>query len=84
VKSEKAEKTEGKKDKDVKKDEKEKEEIKFIHSLKNINFTIPEGQLTSIIGKVGSGKSSLFYSLLNEMEKYEGKNGCKGRISYVE
>ena len=45
---------------------------------------IAEGTLVSIIGKVGSGKSTLFYSLLNEIQKFKGKNGAKGKLSYVE
>jgi len=38
----------------------------------------------AIIGEVGSGKSSLFYTLLKEMEKYNGKFGLEGKLSYVE
>ena len=52
--------------------------------LKDINLEIKKGNLCSIIGEVGSGKSSLFYILLNEMKKYEGKYGSQGKISYVE
>lgn len=36
-------------------------------SLKSINLSIPKGSLTIILGKIGSGKSSLLYSLLSEM-----------------
>jgi ABC-type transport system involved in cytochrome bd biosynthesis fused ATPase/permease subunit len=40
--------------------------------LKEIEFAIPKGQLTIIFGKSGSGKSSLLYALLGEMNhKYE-------------
>ena len=35
--------------------------------LKNLNFRAERGKLTVIIGKIGSGKSSLLYSLLGEM-----------------
>jgi ATP-binding cassette subfamily C (CFTR/MRP) protein 4 len=55
-----------------------------MHVLKNLNIEIKKGSLCSIIGEVGSGKSSLFLTILNEMKKYEGQFGKKGTISYVE
>jgi ABC-type multidrug transport system fused ATPase/permease subunit len=36
--------------------------------LKDINLTIDEGSLVAVIGSVGSGKSSLLYALLNELQ----------------
>lgn len=41
----------------------------FSFRLKAINLKIKEGALVFIIGKIGSGKSSLLYSILGEMEK---------------
>ena len=41
--------------------------------LKNINLSIEKGQLASIVGTVGSGKSSLLSSILGEMHKIRGK-----------
>lgn len=35
--------------------------------MDNVNFKAKKGDLTAIIGKIGSGKSSLLYSLLGEM-----------------
>ena len=32
--------------------------------LKNLDFTVPEGSLIAIVGKVGEGKSSLLSALL--------------------
>jgi len=52
--------------------------------LKDINIEIQKGSLCSVIGEVGSGKSSLFLTILNEMKKYEGKYGTQGKIAYVE
>lgn len=37
--------------------------------LKNIDLTIKKGQFVAIIGKVGSGKSSLLHAILGEIEK---------------
>lgn len=42
-------------------------------ALKNINLTINKGELTAIVGTVGSGKSSLLASILGEMHKISGK-----------
>ncbi|KAF7255878.1 hypothetical protein EG68_07260 [Paragonimus skrjabini miyazakii] len=41
--------------------------------LHNISIQFPEGQLTSVMGSVGSGKSSLLHALLGDMERL---NGC--------
>lgn len=38
-------------------------------TLSNINLAIPKGSLVAVVGSVGSGKSSLLYALLGEMEK---------------
>ena len=36
--------------------------------LQNVTMKIPKGKLVFIIGKVGSGKSSVLYSLAGEMK----------------
>jgi ABC-type multidrug transport system fused ATPase/permease subunit len=41
--------------------------MKKKYALKNINFTVKEGEFVCIIGEVGSGKSSLVQALLNNM-----------------
>ncbi|KAF2314995.1 hypothetical protein GH714_037509 [Hevea brasiliensis] len=51
--------------------------------LKNINFEIKKGELTSIVGTVGSGKSSLLASILGEMHKISGKVRVCGTTAYV-
>ncbi|KAJ9187772.1 hypothetical protein P3X46_003192 [Hevea brasiliensis] len=51
--------------------------------LKNINFEIKKGELTSIVGTVGSGKSSLLASVLGEMHKISGKVRVCGTAAYV-
>ncbi|CAG5126909.1 unnamed protein product, partial [Candidula unifasciata] len=52
-------------------------------SLWNLNANIPCGQLTAIVGPVGSGKSSLVSAILGEMQKVQGKITVKGTIAYV-
>ena len=57
-----------------------------IYALKNINFTVKEGEFVCIIGEVGSGKSSLIQALLNNMiqiNKDESRVIINGSISYV-
>lgn len=41
--------------------------------VKNLNFKIKKGELTAIVGTVGSGKSSLLSSVIGEMHKISGK-----------
>jgi ATP-binding cassette, subfamily C (CFTR/MRP), member 1 len=51
--------------------------------LKNINVQIKKQSLTAVVGKVGSGKSSLVAALLGEMEKLMGTVNTDGRLAYV-
>lgn len=43
-----------------------------IIALKNINLSVKQGQLTVVVGDVGSGKSSLLYAILGEMKANNG------------
>jgi ABC-type Mn2+/Zn2+ transport system ATPase subunit len=52
--------------------------------LDRISTTIPAGKLTSVIGVVGSSKTSLLLSFLGEIPKITGKIEFKGTIAYVE
>ncbi|EAR99967.2 ABC transporter family protein (macronuclear) [Tetrahymena thermophila SB210] len=52
--------------------------------LKDINFEIKKGEYIGIVGKVGSGKSSLLSCILKEVPKYKGYFNFQGRIAYVE
>ncbi|KAK7337441.1 hypothetical protein VNO77_18016 [Canavalia gladiata] len=51
--------------------------------LKNIHLEIRKGDLTVIVGTVGSGKSSLLASILGEMRKISGKVRVCGSVAYV-
>ena len=61
------------------------EEIEHINKLilKNINFEIKDKELICIIGEVGSGKSSLLLSILNNLIQYNTKIYLNGSIAYV-
>ena len=52
-------------------------------TLKNINISVKKGSLTAIIGKVGSGKSSLMSAFLGEMIKISGKVNIMDNVAYV-
>ncbi|CAK9310098.1 unnamed protein product [Citrullus colocynthis] len=51
--------------------------------LKNINFNVRKGELTAVVGIVGSGKSSILASVLGEMHKISGRVRVCGRTAYV-
>ncbi|KAG7970832.1 hypothetical protein I3843_07G105000 [Carya illinoinensis] len=52
-------------------------------ALKNINLEVNKGELTAIVGTVGSGKSSLLASILGEMQKISGQIRVCGTTAYV-
>jgi ABC-type multidrug transport system fused ATPase/permease subunit len=52
-------------------------------TLQNLNVEITRGSLVAIVGKVGTGKSSLLSGLLGEMEKLGGSIAVRGRCAYT-
>lgn len=52
-------------------------------TISGINLNIKHGSLVTIVGTVGSGKSSLLAALLGEMVKLSGQARTSGRIAYV-
>jgi ABC-type polysaccharide/polyol phosphate transport system ATPase subunit len=78
-------KKEKKKEKEKVKTEKEKE-AEDILILKNIDMKIEKGKLIGVLGKVGSGKSTILNSLLCETKVHSGditNIQIAGDISYV-
>lgn len=53
-------------------------------ALKDINFTAKVGELTCLVGKVGSGKTSLLKSIIGELPISEGSSYLKvaGSVAY--
>lgn len=51
--------------------------------LENIEFSARKGELSCIVGRVGSGKSSLLQSLLGDLWKTQGEVIVRGRVAYV-
>ena len=52
--------------------------------LDNINLKLYSGQLTTIIGSIGSGKTTFLLSFLKEIPSTEGNLLFNGRVAYVE
>ncbi|KAL8782539.1 MAG: hypothetical protein Q9213_005304 [Squamulea squamosa] len=53
------------------------------HCLENINFSVNKGELSCVVGRVGSGKSSLLQALLGDIWKISGEVVVHGRTAYV-
>ncbi|KAK9476428.1 P-loop containing nucleoside triphosphate hydrolase protein [Lipomyces japonicus] len=51
-------------------------------ALKNIKFTVNNTQLACIVGRVGSGKSSLLQAILGDLFKASGSVTVRGHIAY--
>uniref|UniRef100_A0A914CDE4 Multidrug resistance-associated protein 1 n=1 Tax=Acrobeloides nanus TaxID=290746 RepID=A0A914CDE4_9BILA len=68
---------------DVSHDVADGEEDLGVGSLRDINFEAPRQNLIAVVGRVGSGKSSLLSALLGEMEKLRGYVGVRGNLAYV-
>jgi len=51
--------------------------------LRDVNLQLEPGQLVAVVGRVGSGKSSLISALLGEMECSTGRIAIGGRMAYV-
>ncbi|KAI1700651.1 ABC transporter transmembrane region domain-containing protein [Ditylenchus destructor] len=52
-------------------------------ALKDLTFAIPQGSLVAIVGRIGSGKSSLLSAILGEMHRQSGAVNMRGRVAYV-
>ncbi len=52
-------------------------------SLKGINLELSNNELVCVVGRVGSGKSSLVQAIIGEMEKAGGTVAVGGRIAYA-
>jgi ATP-binding cassette subfamily C (CFTR/MRP) protein 1 len=51
--------------------------------LENINLSVKKGELAAVVGRVGSGKSSLMSALLGDMLKTNGSVKVRGSVAYA-
>ena len=51
--------------------------------LQDIHLNISQGEFIGIVGSVGSGKSSLIYGILGQLERMSGTQYVKGKVAYV-
>lgn len=52
-------------------------------TLKDINISIPHGQLVAVVGSVGCGKSSFMSALLGDITTVSGSAGMVGTVAYA-
>lgn len=52
-------------------------------AIYNANFDVRKGELFMVIGSVGSGKSALIYSMINELKRTSGSCTINGSIAYI-
>jgi ATP-binding cassette, subfamily C (CFTR/MRP), member 1 len=53
------------------------------NALEDINFHAQKGELSCIVGRVGSGKSSLLAAMLGDLWKIKGEVVLRGTTAYV-
>ncbi|PFH60916.1 hypothetical protein XA68_10114 [Ophiocordyceps unilateralis] len=53
------------------------------NALENINFTAYKGELSCVVGKVGSGKSSVLQSILGDLYRVSGSVEVRGTAAYA-
>lgn len=51
--------------------------------LRDVNLTVNAGELVCVVGRVGSGKSSLVQAILGEMEVAGGTVAVGGKVAYA-
>ena len=51
--------------------------------LKNINFSLYEGEILSLLGPSGSGKSTILNILTNLLQPTKGTVTLNGKIGYI-
>ena len=52
--------------------------------LKGIDFKLMPQDFMVVVGRIGSGKTSLLYSIMDETVKKAGNHQVRGRLAYVE
>ncbi|RXW22412.1 hypothetical protein EST38_g3441 [Candolleomyces aberdarensis] len=53
------------------------------YELKELKFSVPKGAFVGIVGRIGSGKSSVLQAIIGEMRKTQGQIVVGGSLAYV-
>ncbi|KAI8619281.1 P-loop containing nucleoside triphosphate hydrolase protein [Chytriomyces sp. MP71] len=61
-----------------------KENTHNVFELNHVQLRIPSGKLVAVVGKVGSGKSSLLNALVGEMSRVSGTVTFRGSVGYCQ
>ncbi|KAG0026028.1 hypothetical protein BGZ82_009689, partial [Podila clonocystis] len=54
-----------------------------VPTLRDIDISVKNRQLTAVVGRIGQGKSSLLSAIIGDMYKYHGQVQISGKIAYV-
>lgn len=54
-----------------------------VPTLRDIDLSVKNKQLTAVVGRIGQGKSSLLSAIIGDMYKYQGQVQISGKIAYV-
>jgi ABC-type transport system involved in cytochrome bd biosynthesis fused ATPase/permease subunit len=52
--------------------------------LDNVNLSMTKNNFTVVVGKVGCGKTSLLFSIMDETKHKRGSKNVQGSLAYVE
>ena len=52
--------------------------------INDLDFTLKSGDLMVVVGQVGSGKTTILHSVMEETKLCSGKQEIEGTIAYVE
>ena len=52
--------------------------------INDLDFNLKGGELMVIVGQVGSGKTTILHSIMEETKLCSGKQDVQGTIAYVE
>lgn len=52
--------------------------------IKDLDFSLKSGELMVVVGQVGSGKTTILHSVMEETKLCSGKKEIEGTIAYVE
>ena len=53
-------------------------------TLQNVNFDLKHDSLLMVAGKIGTGKTTLLFSIMEENRRMQGTLDIRGKIAYVE